>query len=98
MLHKRPKYHEHISEIRIKNNKNQFIWFEIKVRRIKDFHRRLGIIISLRNISKFKSLEEIFQEQQENYQNITDSIPEIQFWKVLTPKNIKGLFMPPQEC
>ena len=91
LLHRNTKYHKLVSEIRIKNNKYQFIWFEIKTKRIKNFHHKLGVIITLRNISKFKSLEKIFQEQQEIYQNITNSLPEMQFWKVLTPKKYKEI-------
>ncbi|MCK4779863.1 MAG: PAS domain S-box protein, partial [Candidatus Lokiarchaeota archaeon] len=79
-----------IPEIRLKNDNNQFIWYEIKARRIKDYNRQRKILITLKNISKFKALEEKLQKREEKYQKITNSIPEIQFWKVLTPSKYKG--------
>jgi len=81
----RPKSHDLIPEIRLKNDKNQFIWYEIKARRIKDYNNQRKILITLKNISKVKVLEEKLEKKEENYQKITNSIPEIQFWKVLTP-------------
>ncbi len=85
VLFRRPKSHDFIPEIRLKNNKNQFIWYEIKARRIKDYNNQRKILITLKNISKVKVLEERLEKKEENYQKITNSFPEIQFWKVFTP-------------
>ncbi len=85
VLFRRPKSHDFIPEIRLKNNNNQFIWYEIKARRIKDYNNQRKILITLKNISKVKVLEERLEKKEENYQKITNSFPEIQFWKVFTP-------------
>ncbi len=85
VLFRRPKSHDFIPEIRLKNDKNQFIWYEIKARRIKDYNNQRKILITLKNISKVKVLEERLEKKEENYQKITNSFPEIQFWKVFTP-------------
>jgi PAS domain S-box-containing protein len=85
VLFRRPKSHDFIPEIRLKNDKNQFIWYEIKARRIKDYNNQRKILITLKNISKIKVLEERLEKKEENYQKITNSFPEIQFWKVFTP-------------
>ena len=58
VLFRRLKSHDFIPEIRLKNNKNQFIWYEIKARRIKDYNNQRKILITLKNISKVKVLEE----------------------------------------
>jgi len=85
VLFRRPKSHDSIPEIRLKNDKNQFIWYEIKARRIKDYNNQRKILITLKNISKVKVLEEKLEKEEENYQKITNSFPEIQFWKIFTP-------------
>jgi len=85
VLFRRPKSHDSIPEIRLKNDKNQFIWYEIKARRIKDYNNQRKILITLKNISKVKVLEERLEKEEENYQKITNSFPEIQFWKIFTP-------------
>jgi PAS domain S-box-containing protein len=85
VLFRRLKSHDFIPEIRLKNDKNQFIWYEIKARMIKDYNNQRKILITLKNISKVKELEERLEKKEENYQKITNSFPEIQFWKVFTP-------------
>ncbi|MCK4384526.1 MAG: PAS domain S-box protein, partial [Candidatus Lokiarchaeota archaeon] len=59
--------------------------YEIKARRIKDYNNQRKILITLKNISKVKVLEEKLEKKEENYQKITNSFPEIQFWKFFTP-------------
>ncbi len=90
MLHRGIKSRGNVLEVRLKNKNNQFIWFDIKTTKIKDYENEIKIIIDLINISKRKSLEKKLQEKEENYQNLTKSFPEMQFWNVLIPKKYKN--------
>jgi len=90
MLHRGIKSRGIVLEVRLKNKNNQFIWFDIKTTRIKDYKNEITIIIDLINISKCKLLEKKLQEKEENYQNLTKSFPEMQFWNVLIPKKYKS--------
>jgi len=90
MLHRGIKSRGIVPEVRLKNKNNQFIWFDIKTTRIKDYESEIKIIIDLINVSKCKLLEKKLQEKEEDYQNLTKSFPEMQFWNVLIPKKYKS--------
>ncbi|MCK4380180.1 MAG: PAS domain S-box protein [Candidatus Lokiarchaeota archaeon] len=83
------KSNDFMMEIRVKNKSNHDIWFEIKVKRIKDYNNQKKLLITLKTISRFKKLEEKLRENEEKYQNMIKILPEIQFWKILTPSKYK---------
>ncbi len=62
-------------------NRNPF-WIEMELKRIsKD-----KIVCILRDTSLQKKLEEKFKLNEEKFQKITNTIPEIRFWNLFTPK------------
>ncbi|MFX0042205.1 MAG: PAS domain S-box protein [Candidatus Hodarchaeota archaeon] len=77
---------DHLQEIRVKHKNNKHIWFEIKVKKIKDDNHQTKLFIVLKNISKIKELEEKLHENEERFQKLTTTIPEIRFWKLINPK------------
>jgi len=77
---------EHLQEIRVKHKNNKHIWFEIKVKKIKDDSHQPKLLVVLKNISKIKDLEEKLHENEERFQKLTTTIPEIRFWKLINPK------------
>ncbi len=76
----------HSQEIRVKHKNNKHIWFEIKVKKIKDENHQKKLLVVLKNISKIKDLEEKLHENEERFQKLTTTIPEIRFWKLINPK------------
>lgn len=77
---------DHLQEIRVKNKNNKHLWFEIKVKKIKDDNNQKKLLVVLKNISKIKDLEEKLRENEERFQKLTTTIPEIRFWKLINPK------------
>ncbi|MFX1411059.1 MAG: PAS domain-containing protein, partial [Promethearchaeota archaeon] len=77
---------DHLQEIRVKNKNDKYLWFEIKAKKIEDEENQKKILVVLKNISKIKNLEEKLHENEERFQKLTTTIPEIRFWKLINPK------------
>ncbi|MFX1314864.1 MAG: PAS domain S-box protein [Promethearchaeota archaeon] len=77
---------DHLQEIRVKSKTNKHIWFELKARRIEDEKVHKKVLVILKDISKIKNLEEKLHENEERFQKLTTTIPEIRFWKLINPK------------
>lgn len=75
-----------LQEIRIKHKNNRYIWFEIKIKKFKDDNNQNKLLIILKDISKRKELEEKLRVNEERFRKITQSLPEIRFWKLFNPK------------
>ena len=75
-----------IGESRIKAGDGHFKWFEIKGKRIIDSNNKKQLFLICKDITKFKKIEEEYKENQERFGELTDSLPEIRYWKLLQSK------------
>ncbi|MFX1363978.1 MAG: PAS domain S-box protein [Promethearchaeota archaeon] len=77
-------------EVQIKYNGNPFKWFEIKGKSFIDSeHTKKKALLICRDISKYKKLEVDLKKSQASFDEITGSLPEIQFWRLLQSR--KGI-------
>ncbi|MFX0139877.1 MAG: hypothetical protein ACFFDN_39920, partial [Candidatus Hodarchaeota archaeon] len=73
-----------IEEAQIKYNNEPYRWFEIKGRRFIDNEdAKTKVFLICREITKFKEIEFEFKRSQTKYGELTDSLPEIRYWKLL---------------
>ncbi|MFO7797837.1 MAG: ATP-binding protein [Promethearchaeati archaeon] len=86
ILDGKKEFKELEKDIRIKTKNGLLVWFEIKKTRYIDNHDRDKILVILKEISRFKELEEQIKNSEEDLNTITKSIPEIKFWRLFTPK------------
>ena len=77
---------EYSLEIRLKNYKGEAYWTEINTKRFKNELNQKRTLIYIKDISKRKRLEENLRENEERFKKITETIPEIRFWKLFNPK------------
>ncbi|MFX0164968.1 MAG: PAS domain S-box protein [Candidatus Hodarchaeota archaeon] len=73
-------------ESRIIDEKGYFRWHEIKGRRFPDNTNKSRIFLICRDISKFKKVEEDYKEIQNRFRELSDSLPEIRYWKLIQSK------------
>jgi PAS domain S-box-containing protein len=76
-------------EIKILNSKKEPIWTEIKVNKLINDDKELHLIINLSDITKRKRLEDEIKVNEERFKKITNTIPEIRFWKLFNPKKFE---------
>ncbi|MFX1504426.1 MAG: PAS domain S-box protein, partial [Promethearchaeota archaeon] len=85
-------------ESQIKYEDKPFRWFEIKGRSfINSEDNKLKAILICRDISKFKKFEFDLKKSQARFDNLADSIPEIQFWKLLQTREGKNVVQKTRE-
>lgn len=77
---------EYSLEIRLKNYKGEAYWTEINFKRFKNELNQKRTLIYFKDISKRKKLEEDLRDNEERFKKITETIPEIRFWKLFNPK------------
>ena len=77
---------EKSTEIKLLSVKGESIWAEIKVKNFGSEETEKKSIIILKDISKVKKLEEDLKENEERFKKVTETIPEIRFWKLFNPK------------
>lgn len=73
-------------EIKLLSVKGESIWAEIKVKTFTIGEKTKKSLVILKDISKIKKLEEDLKENEERFKKITETIPEIRFWKLFNPK------------
>ncbi len=73
-------------ESRIIDGKGLFRWYEIKGRRFLDDTNNRMVFLICRDISKFKKIEESYNESQKRFSELADSLPEIRYWKLIQSK------------
>ncbi|TXT61832.1 MAG: putative Signal transduction histidine kinase [Promethearchaeota archaeon] len=73
-------------EVRIKSQKGDFKWFEVKTIKKNRNHGINTCVLILGDISKRKQLEKQIRIDEERLKSISDSVPEIRYWKLLQPK------------
>ena len=78
-----------VHEVQLKDIKKDYIWAELRTKSFKNDLNEQRIIISLKDISKIKKLEEEIKFNEERFKKITNTIPEIRFWKLFNPKKFE---------
>ena len=73
-------------EVRLSSLKNEEIWAEIKAKKFVDEEGNWKILLILKDISKQKKIEVNLKDTEDRFKKITDTIPEIRFWKLFNPK------------
>ncbi len=73
-------------EIRIKNRKKEFIWFEVFNKDFLNYDSSKDIFILFKNISTIKKLQKEIDEHKERFEWLYNEVPEIRYWKLLIPK------------
>ncbi|MFX1315226.1 MAG: PAS domain S-box protein [Promethearchaeota archaeon] len=74
------------AEIRFKLGHAIYNWYEIKSKRFLDNSKESKVILFFREITKFKKLEQEFESSQTIFNELTESLPEIRYWKFLQSK------------
>ena len=86
VLKKGVEFQDQVQEIRIKNSKELLVWVEIKSKKFKLEDNSKKYFVILKDISRRKTLEEQLRINKERFKKITETIPEIRFWKLFNPK------------
>ena len=73
-------------EIQLKRSNGSYIWAEIRSFKFKDKESGKNILLILRDITGEKDLIEEVEGFKRKIQEISESVPEIKYWKMLTPK------------
>jgi len=86
VLKKAVEFPDHIQEIRVRDSKGVLVWVEIKSKKFKLEDNSKKYFVILKDISRRKTLEEQLRINEERFKKITETIPEIRFWKLFNPK------------
>ncbi|MFX0140523.1 MAG: PAS domain-containing protein, partial [Candidatus Hodarchaeota archaeon] len=87
-----------IEEARLKNNSEPFKWYEIKGRRFIDNEDNAKkVFLICRDITKFKKFEFDLDKSYARFDELADSLPEIQFWKLLQTREGKTVVQKTRE-
>ncbi len=73
-------------EIKLSSVKKEVIWAEIKAKKFIDEENNIKILLILKDISKQKKIEVNLKDTEDRFKKITETIPEIRFWKLFNPK------------
>jgi PAS domain S-box-containing protein len=77
---------ESFQELKLSSLKNEIIWAEIKAKKFTDESNNKKILLILKDISKQKKIEVNLKDTEDRFKKITETIPEIRFWKLFNPK------------
>ncbi|GAH40224.1 unnamed protein product, partial [marine sediment metagenome] len=77
---------ESLQEIKLVSVKNDIIWADIKAKKFTDENNKRKILLILKDISKQKKIEVNLKDTEDRFKKITETIPEIRFWKLFNPK------------
>jgi len=64
------------------SKKGEIIWAEIKAKKFTDENKINKILVILKDISKQKKIEVNLKDTEDRFKKITETIPEIRFWKL----------------
>ncbi|MBY8987875.1 MAG: PAS domain S-box protein, partial [Candidatus Lokiarchaeota archaeon] len=73
-------------ELKLSSVKNEIIWAEIKAKKFTDENKNRKILLILKDISEQKKIELNLRDSDDRFKKITETIPEIRFWKLFNPK------------
>ncbi|MFX1302041.1 MAG: PAS domain S-box protein [Promethearchaeota archaeon] len=84
------KFGHGMGEAQIKYDNNPFRWFEIKGKSFIDYEDNAKkVFLICRDITKFKKFEFDLNKSHARFDELADSLPEIQFWKLLQTREGK---------
>ncbi|MFX1402442.1 MAG: PAS domain S-box protein [Promethearchaeota archaeon] len=86
VLKKGVDFPERAQEIKIRNAKRESIWVELKSKKFKLENNSKKYFVILKDISRRKNLEDLLRLNEDRFKKITETIPEIRFWKLFNPK------------
>jgi len=86
VLKKGSEFPDRVQEIKVKNSKGMLVWAEIKSKTFKLEDNSKKYFVILKDISRRKTLEDKLRINEERFKKITETIPEIRFWKLFNPK------------
>lgn len=89
---KKLEFVNNIQAIRLKHKNGAHVWVECKVKKFKDDRDQKKLLLILRDISERKKLEERLANYEDKLKKLTNSIPEIRFWKLFEPKKHEEAF------
>ncbi|MHA2185242.1 MAG: PAS domain S-box protein, partial [Promethearchaeota archaeon] len=78
-----------IEEARLTNHNKIFSWYEIKGTKFADDENIDKVFLLCRNISKLKSKEIEIKNYQKSYDQLAETLPEINYWKLLQSSESK---------
>jgi len=73
-------------ELKLSSVKKEIIWAEIKAKKFINENNKKKILLILKDISKQKKIEVNLKDSDDRFKKITETIPEIRFWKLFNPK------------
>lgn len=85
-LRKGSELPDRIQELRVKGSKGELIWVELKSKKFKLDNGSKKYFVIIKDISRRKNLEEQLRLNEDRFKKITETIPEIRFWKLFNPK------------
>jgi len=78
-----------IEEARITNHNKIFSWYEVKGTKFVDNENIDKVFLLCRNISKLKTKEKEIKNYQKSYDQLAETLPEINYWKLLQSNESK---------
>ncbi|MEJ2293489.1 MAG: PAS domain S-box protein, partial [Candidatus Lokiarchaeota archaeon] len=73
-------------EIQLKSSKASQVWCEVTKKTFMNENNEERLIVIMRDITKRKKLEAEIRFNEERFKKVTETIPEIRFWKLFNPK------------
>ncbi|TFF85873.1 MAG: PAS domain S-box protein, partial [Promethearchaeota archaeon] len=73
-------------DIKLKSSKTAPVWCEITKKIFKNEKDEDRLFVIMKDITKRKKLEAELRFNEERFKKITETIPEIRFWKLFNPK------------
>ncbi|GAG04668.1 unnamed protein product, partial [marine sediment metagenome] len=77
-------------EIKMINSLGSSILFEFKIKKYKNDLNQKKMLLTLKNISSQKYFEQKYGENEQQLRKLTETIPEIRFWKLFSPKKYEA--------
>ncbi|MHA1763207.1 MAG: PAS domain S-box protein, partial [Promethearchaeota archaeon] len=74
-------------DCRIKTERGKYIWFELMIKRLDQMTSTL--LITLREIGSEIALKKRIEDYESKLQQLAELIPEIRFWRLLSPKKFE---------
>ena len=77
--------------------KSDYKYYELKGKKFLNNSNEEMILLTCRDISKFKEAEEKWINRHDRLKDVTQNLPEIRYWNLLQSKNIKSDFQKTRE-
>ncbi|MFX1496346.1 MAG: PAS domain S-box protein [Promethearchaeota archaeon] len=77
---------DRIQELKVRGSKDELIWVALRSKKFKLDNGSKKYFVIIKDISRRKNLEEQLRLNEDRFKKITETIPEIRFWKLFNPK------------